>query len=184
MDVMKIKDFFKKIKPFASVAASYIPGGPAVVAALNMVLPDDQKLSEAATGSEILSRYDSLDSAAKQSVMEKEIDLEMAEIEGFTERYKAMCAADGQSTRPEIAKVMAWMLAIPYVLIGMSIFYAIVSGEAKLEDMWQTLLAYLGIPLTLLRAYFGILEKEQGNRLGAEKRGLMDELAKVLPWKK
>jgi len=40
--------------------------------------------------------------------MEKRIDLQIAREEGWTDRYKAMTAADGQSTRPRIALMMAW----------------------------------------------------------------------------
>jgi len=87
---------------------------------------------------------------------------------GWTDRFKSMNKADGQSTRPKIALMMAWMLAIPYVLIGCAITYAVVTEMVMIEEMWPTLLAYLSVPLGLLRAYFGDLRREHAQGQGQQ----------------
>jgi len=170
---MKLKDILHTLKPFAGIAASFIPGGPAIVAAVNEFLPDADKLPDTATGGEVMERVAQMPPEQRAAVMEKEVDLAIAREEGWTERYKAMCDSDGQSTRPRIALLMAWMLAIPYVLIGLAMVYVVATGEAKLADLWPTLLAYLGVPLGILNKYFGELRREQGQRLGIEKKGLL-----------
>jgi len=177
---MKFKDILHTLKPFARVAANFIPGGPAVVAAINNFLPDDEKLPPTATGGEILARLQALPPEQQASVLEKDIDLQIAREEGWTERYQAMCEADGQSTRPKIALLMARMLAIPYVLIGLAMVYAVVAGQAALKDLWPTLLAYLGVPLGILNKYFGELRREQGQRLGVEDKGLFASIGRML----
>jgi len=74
----------------------------------------------------------------------------------------------GQSTRPKIALMMAWMLAIPYMGIGVAITYVIMNEPTSLKDLWPVLLAYLTVPMTLLRMYFGDLRKEHAQNKGQQ----------------
>jgi hypothetical protein len=171
---MKFSDVFQAIKPFASVAASFIPGGPAVVGLLNSVLPEDKKLPSAATGQQIMDAHSSLTSDQRSSLAEKKIDLKIAQEEGWTERYKAMTAADGHSTRPKIALEVARAFLVCYILIGAAMAWAIFEEMVSLESMWPTLLAFLGIPLGILNKYFGELRKEQSNRLQVKQPSILD----------
>lgn len=173
---MNFRKVFDSLKPFASVAASLVPGGSAAVALVNALLPEDKKLPPTATGGQVMSAVESMPPAQQASLMEKKIDLEIAKEEGWTERYNTMCQSDGQSTRPKIAYLMAWMLAIPYVLIGLAMGWAIYSKQVELTNMWPTLLAYLSIPLGILNKYFGELRKEQQNRLGTPSKNPLGAL--------
>ena len=92
-------------------------------------------------------------------------------VSSQSEVYKAQAEADGQSTRPQIAMMMAWMLCIPYIMIGGAIVYAVTNIPGNLSDLWPVMLAYLSVPLAILRMYFGELRKEQGQRLGIERAG-------------
>ncbi len=109
----------------------------------------------------------------KQIEADKAVELKRLEeqttqsyYQGQAAVYEAQAKADGQSTRPKIALIMAWMLVIPYVLIGVALGWAIYSDPTVISDMWTVLAAYLGIPLTVLKMYFGELRREQGQRLG------------------
>lgn len=97
-----------------------------------------------------------------------------ARVEAQGAVYEAQAKADGQSTRPKIAYLMAWMLCIPYVLIGAALTINIYKAGFEVAGYWEVLLAYLSIPLAILRMYFGELRKEQGQRLGFPTKGLTD----------
>ena len=156
--------------PLASVAASLIPGGPLIIGAVNALLPDDKKLPESATGSQIADAVESLPPDARAGLMEKRIDLQIAREEGWTERYKAMTEADGQSTRPRIALMMAWAVVAVIGLFSAVIAYQTaqngLSGLSDAAEAWPLIAALLGIPSGLLGKYFGEIRREQGQRLG------------------
>lgn len=93
--------------------------------------------------------------------------------------YEAQAKADGQSTRPKIALMMGWMLAIPYVLIGVALAVNIYEAGFEIKSYWEVLLAYLSIPMVVLRMYFGELRKEQGQRLGIAPAGFSGIIKKL-----
>ncbi|MCH9735883.1 MAG: hypothetical protein K0U78_15245 [Actinomycetia bacterium] len=162
---MKFKDVLKTVG--AGLISSH-PVGAAVLGAVNMFLPDDKKLPEDSTGEQVKSTVDKLPPEQKASLMEKEIDLEIAREEGWTERYKAMCKYDGQSTRPKIALMMAKVFC--GVLLGFLIIiaYAVAQeGMAVLNQpyLWTIFATLTATPAGLLGKYFGELRKEQANRL-------------------
>ena len=73
---MKLGKLFNVLKgPLAAVASTFIPGGPAVLSAVNAILPNDKKLPETATGQEIVNAVDALPPEQRASLMEKEVDL-------------------------------------------------------------------------------------------------------------
>jgi len=76
--------------------------------------------------------------------------------------------SSGHSTRPKIALMMAWMLAIPFVGIGIAMTFVISSNPDTLEKLWPVLGTYFGIPLALLRMYFGDLRKEHAQNKGQQ----------------
>lgn len=107
--------------------------------------------------------------------MQKEVDLKrMSEettriyLSSQAQVYSEQAKADGHSTRPKIALMMAWMLAIPYFLIGCSIVWAIFKDPIGLKDLWPVMLAYLSIPLGILNKYFGDLRKEHAQNKGQQ----------------
>ena len=87
--------------------------------------------------------------------------------DNLTKRFEAMTAAElGQTTRPYIALMMAWMLCIPYSLIGIALAWIIFKNPTIVKDLWPVLLAYLSIPLGILNKYFGDLRKEHAQTKG------------------
>ena len=171
---MKFSEVFNAIKPFASVAASFIPGGPAVVGLLNAVLPDDKKLPETATGQQIMDAHSSLTPNQQSSLSEKKIDLEIAQEEGWTDRYKAMTAADGHSTRPAIALMMARVLS--FETLAFTVWCFVYPEQMRNPILWSVFGSLTLIPGGLLGKYFGELRKEQANRLQVKKPSIIDLL--------
>ncbi len=74
----------------------------------------------------------------------------------------------GHSTRPKIALELARAFLGVYVLIGGAMTWAICSGEMQLSDSWIALTAYLGIPMTVIKMYFGDLRKEHAQEKGQQ----------------
>ena len=149
----------------ASAALSVVPGGSLALAAVNAFLPEEKQLPQTATIGELKQAHEDMPPELRVQIEEKYLELAKVQEEQFSRRYESMNKADGQSTRPTIALIMAWMLAIPYAAIGVAMAYAILMKLVELADMWPTLLAYLMIPMSILKAYFGILVKEQRNRI-------------------
>jgi len=180
---MKFSKILEKITPFASVAASFIPGGPAVLAAVNAFLPDEKKLPETATGGQILSAVEQLPPDQRAALMSREIDLKIAQEEGWTERYVAMANSDGQSTRPQIALMMAWMLVFETVVFMMLLGVGVYKGglaAINQEYLWTVFGVLTTVPASVLAKYFGELRKEQQNRLGIEPSGVARKIMGVL----
>jgi len=179
---MKLSKILDAIKPFANVAAQFIPGAPAVISAVNAFLPDSKKLPAQATGGEILSAVEGLPPDQRASLMEKEIDLQIEQERGWTERYTAMAQADGHSTRPKIAWLMAQLLVgqsiIFMALLGWGVYS---TGIKSLSEpyLWATFGTLTGIPAGLLGKYFGELRREQANRQG-QPTGLLSGIMGLL----
>ena len=165
---MKFKDIFSALKPLAGVVATLNPLVGAALGAVNLFLPDGEKLPLDATGQQVSDAANALPPEQKASLMEKRIDLEIAQEEGWTERYTAMVTADGQSTRPKIAWAMAQLLvAVTLGFVVLLFYVAATDGIAAAlnGDLWLVFGAITSIPGGLLAKYFGELRKEQANRL-------------------
>ncbi len=168
----------------AAVASALIPGGPVILAAVNAILPDDKKLPETATGNDIADAVNALPPEQRASLMSKEIDLQIAQEEGWTARYKAMTEGDGQSTRPRIALMMAQVTCFVILLFAAAIAVQILTegldSLAESAGAWTVFATLLGIPSGVLAKYFGELRKEQQSRLGSAPGGLLGNLAGIL----
>ena len=84
--------------------------------------------------------------------------------------------ASGHSTRPKIALMMAWILVVPYTMIGVGIAYVIFNNPALVKDLWPVLAAYLGIPMTVLKMYFGDLRKEHAQSKGLSQPSILGSI--------
>jgi len=180
---MKLKEILRALKPFANVAASFIPGGPAVVAAVNAFLPDDKKLTADAQGGQIMAAIEGLPPEQKASLLEKDIDLKISQDENWTARYREMVKADGQSTRPKIALMMAWLVVgETTVFMALLAWGVSAGGLAALNQpfLWTVFGVLTGLPAGLLGKYFGELRREQANRLGAGGGGLFGKILSAL----
>ena len=138
---MKFKDILKTV---GVGLLSSNPVGASILGAVNMFLPDEKKLPKGSTGAQVNEAVESLLPAQKASLMEKEIDLEIEQEKGWTRRYEAMAKADGQSTRPKIALMMAKVFC--GVLLGFMIIiaYAVVKEGFEVLNspyVWQVFAA-------------------------------------------
>ena len=169
------------IKGVGTAAVSIMcPAAIPVIAAVNKFLPEDKQLDvNTATGEQLTAARESLPPEARVEIDRIAASVTIAQEEGWTERYKAQCDADGQSTRPQIAMLMAKMMMVPYIGIGIAMTYAIAAELVELADMWPTLLAYLSVPMGILNKYFGELRKEQANRLEVKQPGLIESIGSL-----
>lgn len=93
-----------------------------------------------------------------------------------TERIKAMAAADGQSTRPKIALMMAKVLSFEILAFTVLCFWQPKMLES--QSIWLVFGVLTGTPAGVLMKYFGELRKEQANRLQVPQVGLIQKLLK------
>ena len=156
--------------PLLGVASTLIPGGPVILGAINAMLPDDKKLPPTTTGAQMHQAVTDLTPESRASLMEKELDVEIAEINAWADIQDSMAKADaaGASTRPRIAVMMAQVVVFT-VLAFVSVWVvAIYQEDLKTLEMinnsWGTILAVIATPTALLRSYFGMRTKEKQSR--------------------
>lgn len=95
---------------------------------------------------------------------------EEATDQNWEDRLKILSDADitGASTRPAIAKDMSRIIGFVAIGFSSALFIAIVKGDSEtikqLTDGWPLMLAILGTPTALLRAYFAMRTKEKQAR--------------------
>jgi len=165
---MQLWDVLKKVGSVAIRAA--VPGGGVVLDLINEFLPDDKKLPPHATGEQALQAIEALPPDQRSRLLEKELDVEIAEINSWTSIMDTLAKADmaGSSTRPWIAKLMAVEVFLVGTGLAGAFLAVLLNGDTatldKLNDSWATILAVLGTPTALLRAYFGMREREKKAR--------------------
>ena len=147
---------------------SEIPGASAVIGLVNGFLPADKKLPETATGAQVQSAIDGLPESDRAAVMNKKLDVEIALDKGWTSRYEAMCSADGQSTRPRIAIMMAQVMS--FEILAFTVWCFIYPEQMKNPVLWTVFGVLTATPAGVLMKYFGELRKEQGQRLSGQSK--------------
>lgn len=165
---MKLGDI---LKAAGSVAVkALVPGGGVIVDLVNGFLDDKNKLPTDATGSQIKEKIDALPPDEQRKLWEKELDVEIAEIQEWTKTMSVLAQTDqtGASTRPQIAKMMAQVVAFSVIFFSASLSISILTNNAEmvkqLDSTWVIALAILGTPTALLRAYFGMRSKEKQSK--------------------
>ncbi len=156
-----------------NAVGAVIPGVAAAAKVVNALLPDDKKLDiKTATGKEILNAYEGMDDN-QRAVIEKEFDIELAEINASVDKLQAMVSAETPTAnmRPNIAYMMAWavLIAVVFMMViwGRAVWMKDAESLEQLADSWPLMLAILGTPTALLRAYFGMRTKEKHSRYAA-----------------
>jgi len=159
--------------PLLGVASTLIPGGPAILGAINAFMPEDKKLPATATGAQMHQAVNDLTPESRASLMEKELEVEIQEIKSWEGIQASLAQADaaGASTRPRIAVMMAQVVVFT-VLAFVSVWVvAIYQEDIKTLDLinssWGTILAVIATPTALLRSYFGMRTKEKQSRYAA-----------------
>jgi len=158
------------VKVGGSIMKSVVPGSGIVIDAINAFLPTDKKLTSDATGQQASDAINSLPSADQVKVLSKQLDVEIVEAQEYTKVITALADADkaGSSTRPAIAKMMAWIVSFSVIVFSSALAIAIFNEATEtikqLSDAWPLMLAILATPTALLRAYFGMRTKEKQAR--------------------
>lgn len=149
----------------ATVAGTLNPALGAVIGAVNAVLPNDKKLPMSATGGQVIDVIETLPQEQRVSLLEREIDLQIAQEEGWSMRFEAMARADGQSTRPRIALMLAQVLV--FEICAFTVWAFVYPAQMGEPALWYAFGTLTGVPATVLVNYFGTLRKEQRARAAA-----------------
>lgn len=154
------------------VVADTNPVVGGALALVNSFLPDDKKLPDKATGADIQNEYDKLPADIRAKVDER-AEVELAHIQASTDKLGYMVSVESKSanTRPFIALMMAWVVAIAVTGImfiwGITVWQQNALALKTLTESWPLALAVLSIPSALLRAYFGMRTNEKKARYAA-----------------
>ena len=174
----KIWDILKKVG--SSVIENVVPGGSLVIDAVNAFLPDDSKLPATATGLQAYSAVMSLPAEQQAEVFNKQLDVDLTFIKESSATMQAMLTADATNPQSTRAKIAWWAFVFTAVFSGIvgavivwAYGFAIYKQDADLVkqvvDGWPFVLAILtavtGTFSLLLRAYFGILQKEHEQKV-------------------
>lgn len=170
---MKFWDIVKSVGSTALQVA--LPGtGSLIVGAINEMLPDGKKLPEGATGAEVQGALNHIPEAQRAELMVKQFDVTVEQLRQAGESNRAMLAADAGSThttRPYIAKGSFQVVAATILIAIAAWAYGVVTGDdAMVEKVvagWPFILAATAPLVALLRAYFGVLETEQRDKLNS-----------------
>lgn len=153
-----------------SVLKSVVPGAGVIIDLVNEFLPKDKKLPTDSTGAQVIEAANSLPPDKQAEIFSKELDVEIAEIQGWSNVMASLADADksGNSTRPKIALMMAWVVSFTVIvfvsILAISIFRDMKEMVANLSNSWELVLVMLGTPTALLRAYFAMRTKEKKSR--------------------
>lgn len=153
-----------------AVVSTMVPGASAIIKMVNSFLPEDNKLPDTATGSQVTSAIASLTPDQQAAVMSKELDVEIENIRGNVSIVQSMNEADGpgNSTRPMIADRMAWLVTIGDGFFVFAVGWAILTKDyttiKALEGAWMLMLAILATPTALLIRYFNARTDEKKAR--------------------
>lgn len=169
---MKLLDIVKNVG--SAIISNVVPGGGMIVDVINDLLPDDQKLSKNATGSDINNAISKLPPEDQARIMEKEFDVDMTQIKESHSTVRAMLESDVQNqhtTRPYIAKQSFHVIAVTIVITVLMWAYGVYKQDSamvkEIMDGWQFILAIIAPLVVLLHAYFGVLRSEHKNKLDA-----------------
>lgn len=158
----------------SGVISAVVPGGGAIIAAVNEMLPPDKKLPENATGTQVNSAIDQLPAEDQVKIYTKQFDVDITQIQESNSTLRTMLEFDTRNphtTRPYIAKNSFHVIGFAIITI-ISIWAVGVLNEDEemvktVMDGWPFILAAMGPLVTLLWAYFGILKQEHSNKLKA-----------------
>jgi len=176
----------------SGIISSVVPGGGAIVSAINAFLPKDKKLQDTATGQEAANAIQALPADKRAELMSKQFDVDITQIKESNSTLRAMLESDAKnphSTRPYIAKgaflVVAFSIITIISLWAISVFNNNVSTVKAVVDGWPFVLAVMTPLVTLLYAYFGVLKHEHKNKLNAasgvtEQSGITGLISAVL----
>ena len=83
----------------AGAISALVPGGPAIVAGINALLPDEYKMPENVTGKQAEKTIQSLDPETKAKVLSKQFDVKIEQIQQSYDTLRTMLTQD--ATNPQ-----------------------------------------------------------------------------------
>lgn len=146
------------------------PPAGVVIDMVNDFLPDDKKLPADATGNQVKTAMDALPPDKRAEILSKEMDVEIEEIQSWTQIVQALAEVDksGASTRPESAKMMAQILAFQLILCtsvwAIAVLWDKTEMVTRLANSWELILAFMGYPMWVIKRYFGARETDKKTR--------------------
>jgi hypothetical protein len=169
------------------VVSTMVPGGPAIVAAVNAFLPKESALPATATGTDIINVASSLPVADREKFYDMQFDVQLETIkqEGETARTMLMTeATTPHTTRPYIAKGSFQLIAVCTFLIVAGWLIAVIMKDknmvAAITAGWPWVVGLLAPFVTLLYRYFGVLKTEQAQKLDAANNSPANGLASAV----
>ncbi len=169
---MNIGSILKKVGG-ALLRNSFPPLSGVAFDLINDALPDDKKLSENSTGADAEKVIASLPPDQRSSLLEKKLDVKIAEIEGWSNVISALAEVDktGNTTRPQIALDQSKLIGFGVIATLGPIAYAIVTQDSEMIDSiasaWPLILAIIGVPAGIVNSYFGKRQKEKAQKYEA-----------------
>lgn len=169
---MKLWDIVRNVG--GGIIKNVVPGGGLIVDVVNEFLPKDKQLGADATGADVDKAVANLTPEARASLMEKEFDVDITQIQESNSTLRTMLESDAKSphsTRPYIAKHSFHVVAFA-VIVTISLWsYGIVKADTTMvktiTEGWPFLLSAIAPLAVLLRSYFGVLKQEHRDRLNA-----------------
>ena len=163
---MKVWNILKRVGGIALSVAC--PQAAKLIDEVNELLPSDKQLPSDATGSQVEEAVmENLSPEQQASVMNKKLDVELAEIRGHSTDLKTLADVDktGNSTRPLCALIAMWLLVFEIVvltvMIGVAIGNDAVASLKAIKDFWPIFTVMLGIPAGIVTRYFGKRSKDK-----------------------
>lgn len=151
-----------------------VPGGGILLEAVNAALPPDRQLPAHASGRDVESAISALPGPQQANLLDRQFDVQETQIRASADTLRAMLDAERASphtTRPFIAKwsfIVAAAISVVFVTVwGYAVLTKAESLVSAVTNGWPMILAVVGPMWSLLYAYFGVLRKEQGDRLSA-----------------
>jgi len=182
---MNLLDIAKTVG--AGIFSTVVPGGAAILTAVNQFLPDDKKLPDTVTGGQIVETVNSLKPEQRTRIikMQFEVDIETIKQRGDTLRTMLIQdAINPHSTRPKIALIFGWTVALSIMILIVSISYAVITQDDEMikavSQMALVIGTLLGPLVLILRLYFGDLREEQRNKLNASNGGELKPISGLL----
>ena len=164
---MKISEI---IKAAATIGAPFFPALAAAIPVVNALLPDDKKLPDTATGSDVEVAIKGLPADRQVELLNSDIDLEKTKVIENTKVTQALAEVDkaGASTRPAIAKSFSRTVCFVVNLIVSMWAYSVMKGDQQMlstiNNSWQMILATITPLLLVIKAYFAMRTDEKNTR--------------------
>ncbi len=158
----------------SGIISAVVPGGGAVITAINAMLPDDAKLPENATGEQAQDAIARIPAVDRAALMDKQFDVDITQIKEAHSTVRVMLESDTKNphtTRPYIARHSFHVVGITIIVTITLWSYGIIKADTVMVETivngWPFLLAAVTPLVVLLHAYFGILKTEHRQRLDA-----------------